>query len=77
MLGYLIHILTDRYYNEYIFKNFYIYDKYDNGIGIYLKGKRKLLDNEKRKNLKHRELWIYDKWLINHKVVCKFKDLNC
>ena len=27
MLGYLIHILTDRFYNEYIFKHFYIYTK--------------------------------------------------
>lgn len=29
MLGYLIHILTDRFYNEYIFRNFYIYDEND------------------------------------------------
>ena len=36
-----IHLLTDRYYNEYMFKHFYIYDEDDNGIGMYLKGKKK------------------------------------
>mgnify|MGYP003296550719 CR=1 FL=1 len=41
MIGYLIHILTDKYYNEYMFRNFYIYDENGNGIGMYLKGKRK------------------------------------
>ena len=77
MLGYLIHILTDRFYNEYIFKHFYIYDENENGIGIYLKGKKKLLDGNARKNLKHRELYIYDKWLINHNYVCKFNNFDC
>ena len=77
MMGYLIHILTDRYYNEYFFKHFYIYDKNNNGIGMYLKGKKKLLDGETRKHLKHREMNIYDKWLINHGYVCKFSNYNC
>ena len=77
MLGYLIHILTDRFYNEYIFRNFYIYDENDIGIGIYLKGKKKILDGDARKHLKHRELNIYDKWLMNHGYVCKFNDSDC
>ena len=77
MLGYLIHILTDRYYNEYIFKNFYIYDENDNGIGICLKGKKKLLDGDQRKKLKHRELGLYDKWLLNNNYISKFKGFEC
>lgn len=77
MMGYLVHILTDRFYNEYIFKNFYIYDENDTGIGIYLKGKKKLLAGNARKKLKHRELDIYDKWLMNHNYVCKFNDFEC
>jgi len=77
MIGYLIHILTDRFYNENIFKKYYIYDENDNGIGIYLKGKPKLLDNETRKNLKHRDLYIYDKWLMNHNYVYKFNNYDC
>lgn len=77
ILGYLLHILTDRFYNEYIFKNFYIYDENDNGIGIYLKGKKKLINGDTRKHLKHRELNIYDKWLMNHGYVSKFSDNDC
>ena len=49
MVGYLIHILTDRFYNEYMFKHFYIYDKDDNGVGMYLKSKKKLLEGKIRK----------------------------
>ena len=77
MVGYLIHILTDRYYNEYIIKHFYIYDENENGIGIYLKGKKKILDGKTRKKLKHKELEIYDKWLLNHKLVPKFNNIKC
>lgn len=77
MLGYLIHLLTDRFYNEYFFKHFYIYDENDNGNGMYLKGKKKLLDGKTRKDLKHREMNIYDSWLINHGYVCKFNSLKC
>ena len=77
MVGYLIHILTDRFYNEYIFRNYYIYDENNNGIGINLKGKAKSLNNELRKNLKHRDLFIYDKWLLNHNYVFKFDNYNC
>ena len=77
MIGYLIHILTDRYYNEYKFKHFYIYDEDDNGIGMYLKGKKRIIDGKTRKYLKHRELDIYDKWLLNNSQVSKFNDIKC
>jgi hypothetical protein len=77
MIGFLIHILSDRFYNEYFFKNFYIYDEDDNGIGMFLKGKRKLLNDKERKNLKHREMFIYDRWLLNHNFVPKFKNYEC
>ena len=49
LVGYLIHILIDRFYNEYMFKHFYIYDKDDNGIRMYLKSKKKLLEGKIRK----------------------------
>lgn len=77
MIGYLIHILTDKYYNEYMFRYFYIFDEDDNGIGIYLKGKKKILDSKIRKFLKHREFDLYDKWLLNNGNVPKFNDIIC
>ncbi len=77
MIGYLTHLLADRFYNESIFKKYYIYDENDNGIGIYLKGKPKLLNDDLRKNLKHREMNIYEKWLMNHNLVFKFNSYDC
>lgn len=77
IIGMLIHILTDRFYNNYMFKTFYIYDNDGNGIGLRMKNKEIMMDGEKRKQYKHRELWLYDKWLLNHNYIEKFKDLNC
>lgn len=77
MMGYLIHILSDRFYNEYFFRHFYIYDDNNNGIGMYLKGRKKILGDNDRKALKHRELALYDKWLLNHNQVPRFKSLDC
>ena len=77
MLGYLTHILADRFYNEYIFKNFYVYDDNNNCIGVKYKGKFKELNEIERKELKHQELETYDIWLLNNNYVDKFKDLDC
>ena len=49
LVGYLIYILIDRFYNEYMFNHFYIYDKDDNGVGMYLKSKKKTWDVRIRK----------------------------
>ena len=77
MLGYLTHILADRFYNEYIFKNFYVYDDNNNCIGVKYKGRFKELNEIERKELKHQELETYDIWLLNNNYVDKFKDLDC
>ncbi len=77
MVGYLVHLLSDRYYNEYTFKHFYIYDENDNSIGIYLKGKKKMLDSKMAKLIKHNDLFIYDAWLLNHKYVPRFNNTDC
>ena len=77
IIGMLIHILTDRFYNNYMFKNFYLYDKDNNDIGIKIKNKEVLMDGDKRKYYKHREFWLYDKWLLNHNCISKFKSLKC
>lgn len=77
MVGYLVHILTDRFYNEYIFNHFYIYNENNNGVGMYLKGKETLLNKELRKHFKHRELDIYDNWLMNHRLILKFNNFDC
>lgn len=77
MLGYLIHILTDKFYNTFAFTNFFIYDKDGNDIGLHFKNKDKLLSSEKIKYYKQREFGLYDKWLLNHRCVPKFSCLDC
>ena len=36
-----------------------------------------MLDGDSRKHLKHREMNIYDRWLMNHNYVYKFKNYDC
>lgn len=77
MLGYLIHILTDKFYNTFVFTKFFIYDKDGDDIGLHFKHKDKLLSAEKIKYYKQREFGLYDKWLLNHDCVPKFSGFDC
>lgn len=77
MMGYLIHILTDKFYNTFIFENFYIYDENGNDAGLHLKHKDQYMSQNKMKNIKHRECALYDYYLINHGYVPKFKSTDC
>lgn len=77
MMGYLIHILTDKFYNTYAFTKWFICDKDGNDAGLHFKHKGKLLPPEKVKYYKQREFGLYDKWLLNHGYVPKFSDYKC
>lgn len=73
MIGYLIHLLTDRYYNDYFFKNHCIID--ENKLkGVKLKnGKVK----KQVTKYKHKDFIKYDFWLLKNKYVYKFNSYNC
>ncbi len=77
MVGYLIHLLTDRYFNSYVFQNYYIYDENTHLIGIKFKDEKVLLPIEKIRYEKHRDFYVYDKYLIEHNKVKKFKSFDC
>lgn len=77
VLGYLIHLLTDKFYNTYAFNKFYIYDKDGKEIGIHLKNKDKYTSPSEIKNYKHREFYLYDRWLLNNGYVPKFENFDC
>ena len=77
MIGYLIHLLTDKFYNTYAFSNFYIYDKNGVEVGLHFKNKDRFLPFEKIKHYKHREFGLYDYWLLSNGYVYKFKDFKC
>lgn len=74
MIGYLIHLLTDRFYNDYYFRNHCIFN--DNGIPVAAKLRNgKVI--EKIKIPKQSDFFKYDKWLLKNNRVEKFKSDNC
>lgn len=78
MVGYLIHLLTDRFFNSYVFQNFYIYDENTHLIGIKFNDKEEvMLPIEKIRYEKHRDFYVYDKYLLKHGRVDKFSSFDC
>lgn len=77
MVGYLIHLLTDRYFNSYVFQNYYIYDENTHLIGIKFHNEEAKLPIEKIRYEKHRDFYVYDKYLIENGQVDKFKSTDC
>ena len=77
MMGYLIHLLTDRYFNSYVFQNYYIYDENTHLIGIKFHNEKVLMPIEKIRYEKHKDFYIYDKYLMEQKKVKRFKDFHC
>lgn len=77
MVGYLIHLLTDRYFNSYVFQNYYIYDENTHLIGIKFHDEKALMPIEKIRYEKHRDFFVYDKYLIENDRVLAFKDFSC
>lgn len=74
MIGYLIHLLTDRFYNDYFFKNHCLLD--EKGIPHSVKLKNGKI-SENIKKYKQSDFKKYDKWLLKHKYITKFESYNC
>lgn len=77
VLGYYSHLLTDNYFNDYVYSNCWVLDKDKNIIGIKLKNGNVLnldLENSKkiRQKYKHRDFELYGKYLF----FCEKFDLN-
>ena len=77
MVGYLIHLLTDRFFNSYVFQNYYIYDENTHLIGIKFHDEEILMPIEKIRYEKHRDFYVYDKYLVENGRVKKFKSYDC
>lgn len=76
MIGYLIHLLTDEFFNKYLYEHYYIYDN-NNNIGLNLNGNIKYMDNTTIRRMKHRDFKLYDKYLLYKNKVIKFKNKKC
>lgn len=73
IMGTLVHILTDYYYNNEIFTKHWIQDEKHNVVGIKLKNNKiKFIspdDNETKKFYKHHDLELYGKYLFNKGLI--------
>lgn len=62
--GYLIHLLTDYYFNKYIYDNYYLYDDNGNVAAIkYGVNKIKSITPEKATDMKHDDFYELDNYL--------------
>lgn len=71
-LGYLCHLLTDKFYNEFIFQK-YIELINNNLISIKINGIREFYDEKKINNIKHSVYENYDKYLLQNNLINPIK----
>ncbi len=76
LLGYLTHILTDEYYNNYVKKNYYVF-KDGKLCGITkLDGQIVYSTPKEACDIKQKEFIKYDKYLLNNYKFPPLKDYN-
>lgn len=71
-IGYLIHLLTDRFYTEKYYRKFYIFEN-NKPIKLSLNNEE-ITDIKLRKYIKQHDFHEYDKYLINQKIIIPFKN---
>lgn len=75
VLGYLIHLLTDRFWNKYMVNNVYLYNNDMEVVGVKTKKKKELtLNHESIHNLKAKTYNKYDNYLVSKKMVGEIKE---
>lgn len=77
IMGYLIHLLTDEFFNKYIYEKYYLFDSENSIIGVKINGQEKYIDKNVIKDMKHNDFKLYDKYLLYRKKVLKFKNKKC
>ena len=67
VVGYLVHLMTDFYWNRFTFKNYYIHDDSGSTIGIRLNtGKKCMCDKESIRKLKQTDFKVFSEYLVNN-----------
>ena len=75
VLGYLIHLLTDRFWNKYMVNNVYLYNEEKEVVGVKTKKNKKItLNSESIHSLKAKTYNKYDDYLVSKKMVEKIKE---
>ena len=77
VLGYLIHILTDRFWNKYMLNNVYLYNEDNQVVGVKTRKKKELtMPEESIYELKAKTYNKYDNYLLGQNLVDKIKEKN-
>lgn len=66
-IGYIIHLLTDKFYNEKYYRKFFIFENNKPSKLIL-----DIKDDSLRKKMKHYDFLEYDKYLIDTKTIIPF-----
>lgn len=71
IMGYYTHLLTDYYYNKYVYTIKWIKDKEENIIGVKFNNNKVFKTNKKEtlKSFKHYDFYLYGKYLYNNNKV--------
>lgn len=76
LTGYLVHLLTDYYYNNYVRNNYYLFDDNHKLNGIKLKDKKYYCTPNEVTIIKQKEFTMYDNYLVKNKSYKEFTDFN-
>ena len=75
VLGYLIHLLTDRFWNKYMVNNVYLYNNDQQVVGVKTKRKKELnMSQESIHVLKAKTYAQYDHYLMSNNMVDTIKE---
>lgn len=71
IIGYYAHLLTDYYYNKYVYTIKWVKDNKENLVGVKLNNNKiiKTKDKEVLKYFKHHDFCLYGKYLYNNNMV--------
>jgi len=74
-IGYLCHLLTDKYYNEFIFNN-YIELNNNNLVSIKINGNKEFYNEKIIDKIKHSVYDNYDSYIIKYSLVEVFNNVS-
>ncbi|MBR2712409.1 MAG: hypothetical protein IKE73_01735 [Bacilli bacterium] len=76
VMGYLVHLLVDDYYNRYIREKYFVYGEDNLPCGIEKNNKVIPMDRKEIFDLKHKDLENFDLYLLNNYKFKGFKKDN-
>lgn len=76
IVGYLVHLLTDDYYNRYTRENKFLFDKNYKLNGIKMVNKYFFGTPEEATSKKQEGFYDYEYYLLNNKVISKLNYIN-